>query len=67
MIVRRGEVNSGTSTGSASARTVPVIVLVEMSTLQPTALSARVSSSTTSKYVSGWTSPPPSECGRNIR
>ena len=47
MMVRRGEVNSDTSTGSASARTVPVIVLVEMSTLQPTALSARVSSSTT--------------------
>ena len=67
MIVRRGVVNSGASTSSRSERAVLVMVLVEISTLQPTALSARVSSSTTSKYVSGSTSPPPSERGRNIR
>ena len=67
MIVRRGVVNAGISTWSPNARTVLIIVLVEMRMLQPTALSARASSSTTSKYVSGWTSPPPSERGRNIR
>ena len=67
MIACRGEVNIAASCSSVRARTVPVIVLVEISTLHPAALSAFVSASTTSKYVSGSISPPPSERGRSIR
>jgi hypothetical protein len=67
MTVSRGVVNMAASVSSGSARTVPVITLVEIRTLQPAVLSARVRASTTSKYVSGSISPPPSERGRNRR
>jgi len=48
MMARRGGVNIASSFSSVSARTVPVMVLVEISTLHAPVLSAFVSASTTS-------------------
>ena len=67
MIASRGDVNIAASVASGRPRVVMVMVLVEISTLQPAALSASVSASTTSKYTSGSISPPPRERGRNMR